>query len=53
MTSVCFLRITTIGVVPGGSKRHKQSRGLIPLAGVVFVALPTLVGVCPLGASTE
>lgn len=42
---LCFFsRNVTTNVVPGGSKRPKRYRGLIPLAGVVFVALPTLIG---------
>lgn len=53
MTSFGFFRSTTNGVVPGGSKRPKRYRGLIPLTGVVFVALPTLIGVCSRNAPTE
>ncbi len=45
MTSFGFFReMPPQNVVPGGSKRPKRYRGLIPLAGVVFVALPTLIG---------
>ncbi len=45
VTSFGFFRIATNVVAPGGSKRPKRYRGLIPLSGVVFVALPTLIGV--------